>query len=197
MTRRIIQQVKKRKNNDTELYISQLALNRGPNIMAWTLLRCKFLSDSFVKLFNVTSAKCCGKLILTNTPKLFTCVTYVITFHFQRPAARETGKWERNRGFIKMGLGQMAVYSLKGLLRCFTWNLFLLLAFLACSRSFVDAHTDYAKPFFQLYLCHANCWNCLYNGNNNFILFLMAYFFVKLMSTSLKFSETNKQPWSV
>ncbi len=197
MTRRIIRQVKKRKINDTEWYISQLSLNRGP-VRVWTLLRCTFLSDSFVKLFNGTSAKCWGKSMLADSPVIH--LRNLTTFHFQRTAARETGKWEQNRGFIQMGLGHMAVYSLKGVIKMFTWNLFLLLAFLllAWSRSsmltlIMQSLFSYCNKVFVMQIV----WIVYIMEITILFYFLMAYCFVKLMSTSLKFSETNKQPWSV
>lgn len=48
-----------------------------------------------------------------------------------------------------MELGHMAAFSLKGVIKMFTWDLFLL-AFLFHLLLYVDARTDYAKPFFQL-----------------------------------------------
>lgn len=86
----------------------------------------------------------------------------------------------------------MAAYSLKGVIKMFTWNLFLPFSF-ACSLSYIDAHTDYAKPF-------SSC-NKVFVMQIFWIVYIveiiLLFFFFCKTDVNLKFSETNKQPWSV
>lgn len=69
----------------------------------------------------------------------------------------------------------MAAFSLKGVIKMFTWDLFLL-AFLFRLLLYVDARTDYAKPFFSV----MQIIQVVYIVKIILFLFLMAFLYVNL-----------------